>query len=173
VANYALVPAMRSHIGIMGHTRADSLMIGALAAILYAKPGFQHFVNRLFAWHLPLAGGCFLLLVNPFLEAKGRGGYMLSVGFLLQSLLIAAIMLWSIQNSDRWFGRILNSRVAVHVGSISYSLYLWQQIFLTPLNKVTGWFPLNLVCTFAVAECSYWFVERSFLAWRKKFVPDA
>jgi peptidoglycan/LPS O-acetylase OafA/YrhL len=174
VANYALVPAMRSHIGIMGHTRADSLMIGALAALLYAKPKFEQLINRLFAWHLPLAGGCFLLFVNPFLEEKGRGGYMLPAGFLLQSCIIALIMLWAIQNPDRWFGRMLNSRVAVHLGLISYSLYLWQQIFLTPLNRTfTGVFPLNLVCTFAVAECSYWFVERSFLSWRKRFVPDA
>jgi peptidoglycan/LPS O-acetylase OafA/YrhL len=174
VANYAFAPSMRSHIGIMGHTRADSLMLGALAALLYTKPNFQNFVNHLFARHLPLVGGCFLIFVDPILEEKFRGSYMLPVGFLLQSLIIALIMLWAIQNSGRWFGRVLNSQVAVHVGLISYSLYLWQQIFLGTQNKTfTGIFPLNIVCVFAVAECSYWFIERSFLAWRKRFVPDA
>jgi peptidoglycan/LPS O-acetylase OafA/YrhL len=64
--------------------------------------------------------------------------------------------------------------LAIHVGLISYSLYLWQQIFLTTYNMTfTGVFPLNVLCTFAMAECSYWFVERSFLAWRRRFVADA
>jgi len=174
VANYWLAPSMRSHIGIMGHTRADSLMMGALAALLYGKPDFERFMGRLFAWHLPLAGGCFLLFANPILEVWARGGYLLPVGFLLQTCLITLIMLWAIQNPDRWFGRVLNSRLAVHVGLISYSLYLWQQMFLNVDNKTfSGIFPLNLVVTFAVAECSYWFVERKFLAMRKRFVPDA
>jgi peptidoglycan/LPS O-acetylase OafA/YrhL len=111
-------------------------------------------------------------------QAKGRGGrgggYLLPVGFLLQSCIIALILLWAIQNPDRGLGRILNSRLAVHVGMISFSLYLWQQIFLTSHNKTfSGMFPFNLLCTFAVAECSYWLVERTFLVWRKGFVPDA
>jgi peptidoglycan/LPS O-acetylase OafA/YrhL len=174
IANYWLVPSMRGHIGIMGHTRADSLMIGALVALLYGTPRFEDFIGRLFAWKLPLAGGAFLLFLNPILEDKVRGAYMLPVGILLQNCIIALIMLWAIQNSDRGFGRILNSRLAIHIGLISYSLYLWQQIFLTTQNKTfTGAFPLNLLCTFAVAECSYWFVEKSFLALRKRFVPDA
>ncbi len=174
VVNYWLAPSMRSHIGIMGHTRADSLMMGALAALLYGRPDFERIVGRLFTWNLPLAGGCFLLFFNPFLEENARGAYMLPVGFLLQNCIIVLIMLWGIQNSDRGFGRVLNSRFAVHVGLISYSLYLWQQMFLTTQNKTfTGIFPLNILATFAVAECSYWFVERTFLAMRKRFVPDA
>ena len=174
VANYWLVPSMRGHIGIMGHTRADSLMIGALVALLYGKPRFENFVERLFTWRLPLAGAAFLLFLNPILEEKAHGAYMLPVGILLQNCIIALIMLWAIQNSDKAFGRVLNSRLAIHVGLISYSLYLWQQIFLTTQNKsFTGVFPMNLLCTLAVAECSYWFVEKSFLAMRKRFVPDA
>jgi len=173
VANYWLVPAMRSHIGIMGHTRADSLMIGALVALLYGNLRFERTINRLFAWNLPLAGGCFLLFLNPILEQTGRGAYMLTAGFLIQNCIITLIMLWAIQNSGRGLGKILNSRVAVHVGVISYSLYLWQQMFLTPYNKtLTGVFPLNILCAFAVAECSYWLVERSFLRWRARFVAE-
>jgi peptidoglycan/LPS O-acetylase OafA/YrhL len=83
-------------------------------------------------------------------------------------------MLWVIQNPSRFIGRILNSPVIVHIGRISFSLYLWQQIFLTEENKtVTGRFPLNLVLIIAIAECSYWFVEKPFLGWRKRFVADA
>jgi peptidoglycan/LPS O-acetylase OafA/YrhL len=148
-------------------------MIGALVALLYGNLRFERTINRLFAWNLPLAGGCFLLFLNPILEETGRGAYMLTAGFLIQNCIITLIMLWAIQNSGRGLGKILNSRVAVHVGVISYSLYLWQQMFLTPYNKtLTGVFPLNILCAFAVAECSYWLVERSFLRWRARFVAE-
>jgi peptidoglycan/LPS O-acetylase OafA/YrhL len=53
-------------------------------------------------------------------------------------------------------GRFLNTAVLRHVGVISYSLYLWQNI-LTTCNGQH--FPLNLAEALACAEISYWAVE--------------
>ncbi len=174
VANYFLVPSMRGYISIMGHTRADSLMIGAIAALLYDRERFRGFMERLFQWKLPLLGTAFVLFVDPFVAQKWRGTYLLPIGFSLENFCIAAVMLWTILNPRTLAGRILNSPIAVHVGYISYSLYLWQQIFMTTYNHtLSGKFPVNLAFTFAVAECSYWFVEKTFLRWRKRFTAEA
>jgi len=175
VGNYLLVPSTRGHIGMMLHTRADALMTGALVALLYGNKRFENVLKHLFVLRLPLLSALILLFLNPLLQQRWRGAYNLSVGFSLQNVLIGLIMLWAIRNSGSPCGRFLNSRFIVHVGCISFSLYLWQQIFLTADNHtITGIFPLNLAIAFAVAECSYWFVEKPFLRLRRRFVgPDA
>jgi len=59
----------------------------------------------------------------------------------------------------------LNSRLLVGIGTISYSLYVWQQLFLLhpegahPLGWL-GSFPYNLIAAFVVATCSFYFIER-------------
>jgi peptidoglycan/LPS O-acetylase OafA/YrhL len=84
--------------------------------------------------------------------------------------MIALTMLWLIRNSNSMAGRILNSRAVVHIGIISYSLYLWQQLLLSGKNKsFFGEFPFNLAFLVVAAEFSYYVIERRFLGWRGRF----
>ncbi len=67
-------------------------------------------------------------------------------------------------------GRVLNSAPVVLIGKLSYSLYLWQQLFLnyqTP--PIVLPFPLNFAAIFAAASACYWGLEVRFLGLRKKF----
>ena len=67
----------------------------------------------------------------------------------------------------------MNTRVLMHIGVISYSLYLWQQLFLTPLNhSFTGRFPLNVAFVFLAAELSYRCIEIPFLRWRARLQAE-
>ena len=65
-------------------------------------------------------------------------------------------------------GRILNAAPMVFVGLISYSLYLWQQIFLNRESASTlATFPLNLILAVSAALASYYIVERPALRFRR------
>jgi len=64
--------------------------------------------------------------------------------------------------------RLLNGRAFVHLGLISYSLYLWQQMFtLTPFwifkNPVIG-----VISALAAAELSYRSLEVPFVPVRRR-----
>jgi peptidoglycan/LPS O-acetylase OafA/YrhL len=68
-------------------------------------------------------------------------------------------------------GRVLNSAPFVLIGKLSYSLYLWQQLFLKPEGDapISISFPLNLIAAIAAASACYWGLEVRFLRLRKKF----
>jgi len=68
-------------------------------------------------------------------------------------------------------GRALNFAPVVLIGKLSYSLYLWQQLFLNPYSSapVATPFPVNLLAAFAAASACYWGLEARFLGLRKKF----
>jgi peptidoglycan/LPS O-acetylase OafA/YrhL len=63
--------------------------------------------------------------------------------------------------------RLLNSRAAVLLGMLSYSIYIWQQPFLSPENTspILG-FPFNLCFVFPVAAASYVLIEKPFVKLR-------
>lgn len=68
--------------------------------------------------------------------------------------------------------RILNNRILVFIGVLSYSLYIWQQFFLQKAATVTSsWkqYPMNIVLVFITATCSYYLLEQPFLQLRKKY----
>jgi peptidoglycan/LPS O-acetylase OafA/YrhL len=65
-------------------------------------------------------------------------------------------------------GRFLNAAPMVFVGFLSYSLYLWQQIFLNRDSaSAFSTFPLNLICAVSAALASYYIVERPSLRFRR------
>ena len=60
--------------------------------------------------------------------------------------------------------RVLESRVLVRLGVLSYSIYLWQQVFVN--RHSTAWFarfPVNVLFGVAAGALSYSLVERPFL----------
>jgi peptidoglycan/LPS O-acetylase OafA/YrhL len=67
-------------------------------------------------------------------------------------------------------------RALKFVGMISYSLYLWQQLFLAPIAtgffkgglKVLNTTPVNVIMSFVMAIISYYFIERYFLRFKRR-----
>jgi len=146
------------------------LMVGALLALVFLNEGHLRILKRLASsWLVPVASLCFAA-IDTALFRHFKSAYAFSVEYSLQNLMIALLIAHVVFYDKTVLGRILNNRVAVHVGVISYSLYLWQQLFLTTSNTTfTGMFPWNIVCAFLVAELSYYLLEKPFLRWRKRF----
>jgi peptidoglycan/LPS O-acetylase OafA/YrhL len=174
VASYFLLPSARSRIAMMLHTRADSLMVGALLALVFLNEDHLRVLKRLVgSWLIPVASLCFAA-IDTLLTVHFQGQYLLTVGYSLQNLAIVLLIAHVVLNDKTTLGRRLNNPAVVHVGVISYSLYLWQQLFLKTTNAtITGTFPWNIMCAFVVAELSYYLLEKPFLRWRKRFSIEA
>lgn len=147
----------------------ESLMIGCIIAVLYKDEAFQALMQKLYRAQVPALAAIFVFVVSPFLELHFKSKYEHTVGFLLDSMCAGLIMLYVIQNSRTQLGKFLNSPIVVHIGVISYSLYLWQQLFLMKENTTfTGRFPLNIMIAIVLAELSYHLIESPLLALRKR-----
>jgi peptidoglycan/LPS O-acetylase OafA/YrhL len=107
--------------------------------------------------------------VSPLLRFNFGDKYLLVLGYTLEAFSVAVTMLWLVRNGFSPIGRLL-SRVVVYVGILSYSLYLWLQLFLNPGNSsLTAKTPINLLCVAAAAVVSYRLVERPFLRLKTRF----
>ncbi len=74
------------------------------------------------------------------------------------------------------FGKLLTLPTIERVGVLSYSLYLWQQLFLrqSAVGGSSGWsilcaFPINIFAALACAHVSYELVERRILRKRPRW----
>ena len=89
-------------------------------------------------------------------------------GWLNWPVAVGAMMLIVFAMRSRPFHLFLTSRVIHHLGKISYSLYIWQQLFLGTIQRplplgILQTFPLNIVAVFACAATSYYLLERPFI----------
>lgn len=84
------------------------------------------------------------------------------------NILIALAILRCVTVPDDFLGRILNSKALSFVGVLSYSIYVWQQLFLNGQSSRSV-FPFNVGIVFVVALLSYYLVERPFLKLKSRF----
>jgi peptidoglycan/LPS O-acetylase OafA/YrhL len=148
--------------------QADGILWGVCVALLYADPVWQARLRKLFAapWIWPLL--CALLLV---LEALPDANWKLS--FLLisvKAILMPLLILGTVLHSSKLPGRVLETSAFRWIGRLSYSLYLWQQLFLVwAEDRAVGMgllqtFPLNLAAAFACATLSLLLIETPLIA---------
>jgi peptidoglycan/LPS O-acetylase OafA/YrhL len=88
------------------------------------------------------------------------------------AILMAVLPVATAARPESLAGRILESRVLTFVGRISYSLYLWQELFFPvfSVEATLGWmqvWPWNLLPAFGMAVLSYHFVEGPSIAYGK------
>jgi peptidoglycan/LPS O-acetylase OafA/YrhL len=91
----------------------------------------------------------------------------------IANILISSIMLYTVFGPKKLVFKILNSKILNFVGLLSYSLYLWQQIFLSGNSAWITSFPQNLLFIFVMAMFSYYLVEKPFLIIKKRFSRQA
>jgi peptidoglycan/LPS O-acetylase OafA/YrhL len=147
-------------------TRFDSLAIGCLMAVLTQAPRFIALAPRLAAraWYpLPV-----ILLLYVSRRLVGPDWHY-SLGFSVDSILMALIILQLMQLSTSSAWRWLDSRFAVWMGAVSYPLYLWHIWGLGLADNITrssAFLPnaiLGFVLSFGLASASYYGVEKYFL----------
>jgi peptidoglycan/LPS O-acetylase OafA/YrhL len=91
--------------------------------------------------------------------------YVPPFAMLWRAIVIPIILAGTILHPKSAVGMVLELAPVRWLGRISYSLYLWQQLFLPPddvshpLGALQA-FPLNLVSLFGCAILSYYLIER-------------
>jgi peptidoglycan/LPS O-acetylase OafA/YrhL len=70
---------------------------------------------------------------------------------------------YTVLHADSFVGRVLDLPPLKWIGRLSYSLYIWQMVFLVPDERPLGAlqaFPLNLICPLVCATLSYYLLEK-------------
>ena len=146
---------------------ADTLATGCLLAGAFHWLGrnryYAAFVSSPFCLPVSLLG----LLASLASASIGKGVYYV-VGQTMANFSIALLIDLYVRFPASLGGRLLNWPPLAFVGTLSYSLYLWQEPFLNPMDETrfyTG-FPQNLAFAITAAVASYYIIERPFL-WLK------
>jgi peptidoglycan/LPS O-acetylase OafA/YrhL len=74
---------------------------------------------------------------------------------------------------------LFENKVMIFFGKISYSLYIWQQLFFVPSNLLNDhlskfqMFPLNILLVFIFAIFSYYFIEKPMIKLGRKMIKKS
>lgn len=149
----------------------DALATGCALALLreplWALSAYRRFVASPLAL---IAPACALLLLAALSPLVARDLVIKDVIALPALNLTLVALLDRYMRFPQWpIGRVLNSAPMVWIGTLSYSIYLWQQLFV--FRKL----PLlvELAAVLACAMASYYLVEKPLLGLRAAFRAKA
>jgi len=147
--------------------RFDSILIGACLALAVVSNGkyfewVQTATRNIPAgllWVLLLAWSAMVSISNP-------------VYLTVQEIVIVILLAQIIAGASVSSVTLFEWPVLTYLGKISYSLYLWQQLFL--VTKEPSWgvlrqFPLNLAIPIALSVVSFHFIETPALRLKERF----
>ncbi len=174
---FCIVPFVRTYLHFYPNdymnentlfTRIDAIALGCLCAV---------YKDRIIAWMSPnwkklFYASVVLLLSFPYAPLLDLDFIFIPLGMsfgTIANILIAIVMMFSIYGPHGTWYHFLNLKTLNYLGLLSYSLYLWQQLFI---NRTTHWinqFPQNIILTFLCALFSYYIIEKPFLRIKTRF----
>jgi len=143
-------------------TRIDTIACGCLLALLARQPIWSQRLDRFTRGPWPI----FFLLALPFSIAGSfiSAKFQVGIAYTLNALLLTGLSWAAMRNGSNLWARILNHPIFCTIGVGSYSLYLWQQLFLDRTrDNVLTQFPQNLLFAGVAALVSYQLIEKPFL----------
>ena len=170
VALYFLFPAGRHSLMVDMHSCADRMMYGSLLALLDGHPRLEKILSKAPSRLMVIVPLLFVAIVDPLIQQRVRGSYTLTLSLPLVSLSLVFLIASLLRRPDCQAARLLNLPFVASMGTLSYSLYLWQQPFLSPSNaSFLGRFPANLLFTVGAAMASFYLVEKPIMRLRQRF----
>jgi peptidoglycan/LPS O-acetylase OafA/YrhL len=155
--------------------RLDALLVPAAFAVLLRSPYLTdpahraRLIRALRLW--PLLALLLLIPVTYDLVPRTTG---LLIAWLTPLPILATML-----RPQSWFSRLLESPPMRHLGRLSYSLYLWQQLFLIAhfgagTNRLGSLqtFRLNWLAAFSCALLSYYLLEQPLLRLGHRLAPN-
>jgi hypothetical protein len=156
-------------------TRIDSIATGCLFALYkdeILKKIKSHWQKIFYASVLII----FSVRVLKFTMSKINLGFVFipfgTTHGTIANFAIAFIMMYSVFGPRKSWFWFLNSKAINYIGVLSYSIYLWQQLFIYEAGNIGIAYPQNLFFIFIIAMFSYHCIEKPFLMLKKRFEVD-
>src|SRR5262249_53894437 len=174
-------------------SRMDDIAVGCLLALAACVPEWRqrHLAACVPEWRQRLSGITARIPAVAFVAALFLGSQLLGTRFVGSRLLspgafalacagsntinaiCIALLLWTAMTRPVGVGGwVLNCRLMIGIGAISYSLYLWHVLFCDPEPGIVNAFPQNIILMFAAALLSYLLIEKPFLGFKDRLVRE-
>jgi peptidoglycan/LPS O-acetylase OafA/YrhL len=173
IVRYQMGPGSEALIGMAFETVCDALATGCLLATLLPSLLKSRWYVRV------IASPLFPVLLVAVLIANRQTDHpnlfwIACIPFM--NVVIALTISRYVQFPALFGGRVLNTTPLVAIGVASYSLYIWQQLFLIQFRapvSIVHVFPLNVIAAGTCAALSYQVVEKPFLRLKRYFQSEA
>jgi len=163
-----LVPGLL--FGSRTDVRLDALLLGCLAALILEEDSIRSKFSRSFEpWIWAVCAGAYVAIQVVYFLQRAR------TYSIFESTLLPLLVVGTVYRPHTWVGWLLETPPLKWIGRLSYSLYLWQQLFSVPQEG--SWiallqrFPVNIALIVLCAWTSYRFVERPFIRWGHRLAP--
>lgn len=159
-------------------SRVDHLLVGCLLAVLLKRGVGMRFWNYITAraWISVIPLG--LIVVSIALAFRYSLAYKFAVGFVIDPLLTAILLVQVIAMGKGWMWGWLNWRVTRYVGQISYAIFLYHLIAIRVVMPFLGtcslWIKVPAVVgvSAVIGTLSYYLVEMRFLRLKSRFMKS-
>jgi peptidoglycan/LPS O-acetylase OafA/YrhL len=150
---------------------ADFLLVGCVLRVVLPKYNDYLYRFSLYKYQILLISLVIGIIASIYEYLSGIQIILCGNLILFSNTLIFIIVLLF---PDSRLGRLLETRSFIFVGKLSYSLYVWQQLFLGSTSywlkfKAVTFFPFNIIIVFVIAFLSYTYVEKPFLKLKLRF----
>ncbi len=157
-------------VGSRTDVRLDALLLGCLAALVLDDDATRWMFSLWFKpWMWWSAVTAYLGIQLVYFLERSRS-YSI-----FESALLALIVVGTVYGTNAPVRGVLESAPMKWIGRLSYSLYLWQQLFTVrqagSSMAIVQQFPLNIIMIFLCAWISYRFVERPFIRLGHRLAP--
>jgi peptidoglycan/LPS O-acetylase OafA/YrhL len=150
------------------------LLVGSVAAILTFK-GITIFKTSRRTYFLSF----FVLLLAIIVSSKKTLVYHKYLSEYVSAIMYAYVILLNVQTTN-FLSKFLSNRILSKIGVLSFSIYIWQELFIGKLFWIPCLQWLNpypfgvvvvakLVLIFPMAYCSYRFLEKPFLRLKGRY----
>jgi peptidoglycan/LPS O-acetylase OafA/YrhL len=153
--------------------RFAPLMAGCGLALLWCQVEVRDWVlsrlgkARALGWLVSLT-----VFTSQWWMPASLGGAGFLASLFLTNLGLMGLILLAVTGGSGPASRVLNWGPVVWLGKLSYSLYLWQQVFCYPdTGRWQERFPLNLGLTLLAGIASFYLIETPCLRWRDRHLP--
>ncbi len=156
--NFGLLSAALRYL-----TKFQGIAVGCLASVLFFKGYFRWGkINFIIT----------LISIFCMFYLKFEAAFSLTSCFsnLAISIFTCFVVINNIQYQDNLVYKLLNLRILNLIGILSYSIYIWQQLFMSNDPKfVLSKYPINLIFLIGVPLLSYFCYERFFLKFKSSY----
>lgn len=155
--------------------RADHILIGCLLAVLLKRGVLTPFWNFLTAYSGISLASLGLIVVSIDASFRFHLAYRFGIGFIIDPILTALLLVQLIAWGDSWLWGWLNWPITRYVGQVSYGMFLYHMLAYRIVTSVLGrhflWMDVFAVWTIALlmGAASFHIIELRALRLKSKF----